>query len=132
MHTRIVESEVISDDDKESQANQFAAEFLMRDLPLMKRRWLVSKHAIIHRAQEMQCITPQTAQYYYITLSRNGESKQETVWVDCDRPVIVNKLLSLHRNALQYTDKDLENIMGLYPRQIVEDDPDSPKIKLSL
>ena len=146
MHTRIVESEVISDDDKESQANQFAAEFLMprvrcvsefydlkmRDLPLMKRRWLVSKHAIIHRAQELQCITPQTAQYYYITLGRNGESKQETVWVDCDRPVIVNKLLALHRNALQYTDKDLENIMGLYPRQIVEDDTDSPKIKLSL
>lgn len=146
MHTRIVESAVVSDDDKEDEANQFAAEFLMprvccakefydlklRDLPFLKRRWLVSKHAIIHHAQEMQCITPQTAQYYYITLSRNGESKNETVWVDCDRPVIVNKLLALHRNALQYTDKDLENIMGLYPRQIADCDSDSPKIKLSL
>jgi Zn-dependent peptidase ImmA (M78 family)/DNA-binding Xre family transcriptional regulator len=146
MHTRCPESNEIHDDVQEMQANQFAAEFLMpmmrcksdffdlkmRDLPMMKRKWLVSKHAIIHRAKELGCISESTAQYYYITLGRNGERKQETVWVDCDIPVVVQKLMSLHRNALHYSDADLANIMGLYPRQVIDANSNSPKLKLSL
>lgn len=131
---------------QELQANNFAAEFLMprdrcgadfydlkvRDLPFLKRKWLVSKHAIIHRAAELGCITDKTASYLYITLGRNGESKKETVWVDCDRPVMVQKMVALHRNALNYSDEELSRILGLYPAQIVDALPDSPKLKLSL
>lgn len=131
---------------QEVQANNFAAEFLMprdrcgadfydlkmRDLPFLKRKWLVSKHAIIHRAEELGCISEKTASYYYITLGRNGERKHESVWVDCDRPVMVEKMMTLHRNALGYSDTELTNIMGLFPDQVVEATPDFPKLRLSL
>lgn len=146
MHLRRGEKPAESEDEQEDQANQFAAEFLMprdvcgrdfyglkfRELAFWKRKWLVSKAAIIHRAAELGCITASTAQYYYITMGRIGEKKQESVWVDCDRPVMVQKMVTLHRNALGYSDEELTQIMGLYPNQVVESTPDSPKLKLSL
>lgn len=146
MHLRRNDRPAESEDEQEKQANQFAAEFLMprevcgrdfyglkfRELAFWKRKWLVSKQAIIHRAAELGCITAATARYYYITLGRIGEKKQESVWVDCDRPVVVQKMVTLHRTALGYTDDQLTQLMGLYPSQVVEATPDSPKLKLSL
>lgn len=116
-----------AEDDKEREANEFASEFLLpknlckqdlfglkyKDLGLRKLYWKVSKAALIHRAQELDCIQPQTAQYLYITLGRNGERKNETINVAIDEPQILKKMTNLHLTELNYSMSELSDIVGL-------------------
>ncbi len=117
---------------KEIEANQFAAEFLMpesqckedlfnlkyKDLGMKKFYWKVSKAAIIFRAKELKCISDETATYLYVTLGRNGERKKETVIVPIDTPQIVKKMYNLHVSDLHYSEEALTDITGLMPKDI--------------
>lgn len=118
--------------DKEREANEFAAEFLMpkelckmdffnlkyNGLALRKTYWKVSKAAIIYRARELNCISEQTKKYLFVTLGRNGERKQEAVEVSIDSPTIVYKMTKLHLNELKYSMEELSNLIGLSPSEI--------------
>lgn len=121
-----------AEETKEQEANEFASEFLMpesqckldlfglkyKDLGLRKQYWKVSKAALIHRAQELNCIPAQTAQYLYITLGRNGERKNESVNVSIDEPQILKKMTDLHVTELKYTMEELSDIVGLGIQEI--------------
>jgi Zn-dependent peptidase ImmA (M78 family) len=89
-----------------------------KDLGLRKQYWKVSKAALIHRAQELNCIPAQTAQYLYITLGRNGERKNESVNVSIDEPQILKKMTDLHVTELKYTMEELSDIVGLGIQEI--------------
>lgn len=118
--------------DKEKEANEFAAEFLMpkelcktdffnlkyNGLALRKAYWKVSKAAIIYRARELNCISEETKRYLFITLGRNGERKQESVEVNIDSPTIVRKMAKLHLNELEYSMEELSDLIGLSPSEI--------------
>ena len=113
-------------DEMEREANLFASEFLMpqevcvsdfsnlkmKDLPALKQKYLVSKASIIHRANELGCISDCTAKYFYITLGRNNERKEELGNVFIDRPTIISKMLGLHTNGLGYSDEEMSDMLG--------------------
>ena len=117
---------------KEIEANQFAGEFLMpasqckedlfnlkyKDLSIKKQYWKVSKAAIIYRAKELRCIPEETARYMYVTLGRNGERKNEAVQVPIDSPKIVRMMYDLHVTELDYSPKEMSDIVGLVARDI--------------
>ena len=121
-----------AEETKEQEANEFASEFLMpesqckldlfglkyKDLGLRKQYWKVSKAALIHRAQELNCIPAQTAQYLYIQLGRSGERKNESVNVSIDEPQILKKMTDLHVTELKYTMEELSDIVGLGVQEI--------------
>lgn len=123
-----------SEEEKEEEANLFAAEFLLpratcitdlsnmrlRDLPELKSKWMVSKAFLIHRAKELCCISENTSKYYYITLGRNGEKKQESGYVPIDRPTILNKMIGLHLNSLAYSMDEMSDMLGLCKDEILE------------
>lgn len=118
--------------DKEKEANEFAAEFLMpkelcktdffnlkyNGLALRKVYWKVSKAAIIYRARELNCISEETKRYLFITLGRNGERKQESVEVNIDSPTIVCKMTKLYLDELNYSMEELSNLIGLSSSEI--------------
>lgn len=123
-----------SEEEKEEEANLFAAEFLLpratcitdlsnmrlRDLSELKSKWMVSKAFLIHRAKELCCINENTSKYYYITLGRNGEKKQESGYVPIDRPTILNKMIGLHLNNLAYSMEELSDMLGICSDEILE------------
>ena len=133
MHSRSTNIQK-SGDEMEREANLFAAEFLLprencisdlcnlkyKDLPALKQKYLVSKAFIIHRASELECITESTAKYFYITLVRNKEKKEEMGFVPIDRPSIISKMIGMHVNGLGYSYEELSDILGLYPDEIRE------------
>lgn len=117
---------------KEKEANDFASEFLMprslckedffdikyKDLDLRKMYWKVSKAAIIYRAKELNCISESTATYFFVTLGRNGERKNESVVVSIDEPQIIKKMTQLHIDELDYSLEELSNVIGLNVSEI--------------
>lgn len=123
-----------SEDEKEKEANMFAGEFLlprseciselsnmrMRDLPNLKKKWLVSKASIIHRAHELGCIDENTGRYFYITLGKNNERKCENGIVPIDRPVILSKMIRIHLDELGYTLDELSKILGICEDELKE------------
>lgn len=134
--------------DKEKEANEFAAEFLMpkelcktdffnlkyNGLALRKAYWKVSKAAIIYRARELNCISEETKKYLFITLGRNGERKQESVEVNIDSPTIVRKMAKLHLDELEYPMEELSDLIGLSPSEIkaylLQETPKNAELKI--
>lgn len=126
MHTS--DDFIISDGrDKESEANKFASEFLMpsdfitnslRGLKLsylveLKRYWLTSMSSLIRRARDLKCITNDKYQYYNIELSRRGYKKKEPVDVYIDRPKLYYEAYRLHKDELEYSDKEIASAFCL-------------------
>jgi len=126
MHTS--DDFIISDErDKESEANRFASEFLMpsdfitnslRGLKLsylveLKRYWLTSMSSLIRRARDLKCITNDKYQYYNIELSRRGYKRKEPVDVYIDRPKLYYEAYRLHKDELEYSDKEIASAFCL-------------------
>lgn len=119
---------IISDcRDKEDEANRFASEFLMpadfisnslRGLKLsylveLKRYWLTSMASLIRRAKDLKCITNDKYQYFNIELSRRGYRKNEPVSVYIDSPKLYNEAYKLHKEDLNYSDKEMADAFNL-------------------
>lgn len=124
-----------SDDDKDEEANEFAGEFLLpksqcqsdlwnlkyKDLALKKMQWMVSKAFIVYRAAQLGCITKSTRDYFYVTLGRNGEKKNETGFVPLDQPQSLRKMTDIHLSELGYSKKELSDWLGISDEDIVKD-----------
>ena len=87
-------------------------------MSIKKQYWKVSKAAIIYRAKELRCIPEETARYMYVTLGRNGERKNEAVQVPMDSPKIVRMMYDLHGTELDYSPKEMSDIVGLVARDV--------------
>lgn len=124
-----------SDDEQDKEADEFAAEFLLpknqcesefwdlryKDLSMKKSQWMVSKAFIIRRAAQLGCIPSSTQKYFFITLGRNGERKEETVFVPLDQPQSLRKMTDIHLNELGYSTKELSEWLGISEEDIVLD-----------
>lgn len=109
------------DRDKESEAFEFAAEFLMPEDEIrnslfelklsylfpLKQTWLVSMAAIIRRAKELKCITADKYKYLNVELSRRGYKKQEPGGVFIDSPRAFKEAYMLFKTELGYSDQEL-------------------------
>lgn len=127
---------------KENEAFEFAAEFLMpedeirhslKDLKLsylypLKQAWLVSMAAIVKRAKELECITDERYRFFNIELSRKGYKKNEPGFVYIDIPHLFNEAYTLFKTELGYSDKELADAFYL-PIEVIKEYC-SPKLHL--
>ncbi len=127
--------------DKESEANLFAAEFLMpqdaiknslrslkfNDLGMLKSYWLTSMASIVRRSKMLNCIDDNKYKYFSIEMSRNGWRKKEPIEVFIDKSSCFKNAVNIFKNELNYSENDFINFSSL-PKDVLEDLFDSDKI----
>ena len=114
-------------DKVEKEADVFASEFLMpyldcrgdllnlqfKNLGTLKSYWKVSKAAITYKAYKIGYLTPSRYKTFMIELSRSGERKTESDFVDIDAPVLIDKVINAHLNQLHYSREELLNVLSI-------------------
>lgn len=113
--------------DEEKETKEFAGEFLMpyldcrndlmdlrySRLGILKSYWKVSKAAIVYRAKDIHGITNERYTNLNIELSKNGEKKRETGFVDISEPKLITLIVNVHENELGYSLDEMLNLLGL-------------------
>jgi len=146
MHLRSNNLE-IDEFEAEKQANKFAAEFMLpisdckkdflnlkyKDLSMLKQFWKMSKASILYRAFEIGSISQNTFRYYFMTLNKTGERKNESGIISIAPPVILNKMVDLHLNVLGYNRNEMTELLGLYCDEITTsfDTTDAKRLKIA-
>lgn len=116
--------------DEEKEANEFAGEFLMpyldcredlrnlnyRQLDILKAYWKVSKVAILRRALEIKMISKERYTYLNIELSRNGEKKRESGFIELAQPKLMKLMVKTHQEDLEYSQSEMLELLGLDER----------------
>ena len=116
-----------TDRDEEKEANEFAGEFLMpyldcrndlmdlryNQLGTLKSYWKVSKAAIVYRAKNIYAITGERYTNLNIELSKNGEKKKETGFIDISEPKVVTLMINVHENNLGYSLNEMIELLGV-------------------
>lgn len=123
---------VPDDDEKmEGEAHRFAASFLMpaqeikpylsvvrlSGLGRVKAYWKVSIKALIRRAFDIKIITP--SQYKSLSIQYNSTFKQgEPVEIEMERPFLLNKIITFHREKLGYSVAELGELLAFRPEDV--------------
>jgi len=113
----------------ESQADEFASEFLMpeseirpylRDLSLeklatLKQYWKVSMAALLKRASDLSEITTRQARNLWTQMSKAGYRLREPVEVDLQKepPNLLNEIIITYIADMKYTAKELAELLCL-------------------
>lgn len=132
---------VNSNRDKEKEANEFAAEFLLPESETkrafvgltvkrayeFKPYWLTSMGAIVQRAKQLGCITMDKYKLLRIEFSRRSWNKKEPISVYIDKPTVFNKMYDLIVNSLHYNSENMVKSMGI-PIDIINEIFARPKI----
>jgi len=112
---------------EETEANEFAGEFLMpyldcrndlmnlkySQLGVLKSYWKVSKAAIAYRAKSINGITSDRYTYLNIELSKNGEKKKETGFIGISEPKLIPLIIDVHENQLGYSLSEMLHLLGI-------------------
>ena len=67
----------------------------------------------IDQAKEMGLLGDSQYRYYMMQLSKSGQRKKETEFIDIDDPSLLKKIVKVHLEDLEYSKKELENLTGL-------------------
>ena len=120
------------DDQREREADRFAAEFLMPAkeirpylkapklgvLTRVKAYWKVSIASLIRRAFDLKLITP--SQYKSLNIQyRKNYHDEEPHYIEVETPKRLTAMVRFHLNNLSYTSSDLAELLCL-PRDDVE------------
>jgi Zn-dependent peptidase ImmA (M78 family)/transcriptional regulator with XRE-family HTH domain len=113
----------------ESEANRFAAEFLMptsdilkdfHNLSLdkflhLKMHWKASIHAIVYKAHTAGRLTESAYRYYLVQMAKRGWRTKEPVELVSpqERPRALQQVLRAHLGPLKYSLNDLSIVLGL-------------------
>lgn len=117
--------QLVPDAECESEADVFAAEFLMpatdirpflgnldmHDLVALKKHWRVSMQAVLKRAEDVERIKPFRAKRLWIEISRRGYRKHEPVELPVETPTLVRKMVRLHLDELGYDEGELASTL---------------------
>ena len=131
--------------DKETEANNFASEFLMpantikseirylkmNNLYDLKKYWLTSMSSIIRRSKDLGCIDDNRYRFFMIEMSRSGYSKKEPVDVFIDNPHNFRYVLNIMKEELGYSKDDFSNYLKL-PKDIINNLLFSDEMKLKI
>jgi Zn-dependent peptidase ImmA (M78 family) len=82
-------------------------------LGTLKSYWKVSKAAIIYRAKSSNGITSDRYTNLNIELSKNGERKKESGFVDISEPKIISLIINTHENELGYSLEEMLKLLGI-------------------
>ena len=108
--------------DLESEADDFAAEFLLpeRDvradladltiskLAMLKRYWRVSMAMLLKRAQDLETITPNRARTLWKQMAPYRTHEPPQLEPDGERPALLRELAESHERDLGYTREDMQ------------------------
>jgi Zn-dependent peptidase ImmA (M78 family) len=120
----------------ESEANEFASEFLMpreeigkhldsmtiEKAARLKAQWRVSMHAIIYRAQKLGKISERHAMRLFQLMGAKGYRKREPVEIPFEEPNTVRTLMKVHRDHHHYSDADLQRLIFHFDPQFYSQD----------
>jgi Zn-dependent peptidase ImmA (M78 family)/DNA-binding XRE family transcriptional regulator len=134
--------------DFESEANELPGELFMptrecsadlaklgyNQLTGLKAYWGMSKASIIYKAKSLGLISESTYKYLMIELSRRGERKSEQGFVEIDKPTILQMVIDLLHNELDYSEQDIADKLCMpiedYKRLFTEDKGIEPLVKV--
>jgi Zn-dependent peptidase ImmA (M78 family) len=116
-----------ADREAEVEANEGAAEFLMpymdcrndlqglrySQLSILKQYWGVSKAMALFRAKEINAISADKCTNMYIELSRHGERKKETGFVELESPTLIDLIIQTYQKELGYSVNDILQILSI-------------------
>ncbi len=134
----------------ESEANEFASEFLMpreevakhldsmtlEKAARLKGQWRVSMHAIVYRAQKLGKISERHATRLFKMMGAKGYRKREPIEIPFEEPNTVKQLMKVHRDHHRYSDSDLRRLIFHFDPQFYSEDHvplppvDVPTLKL--
>jgi Zn-dependent peptidase ImmA (M78 family)/DNA-binding XRE family transcriptional regulator len=108
MHLRTIAT---FDRDEESEAFEFASEFLMPESEIrsslisrltlekladLKRIWKVSMAAILYWSEKLKYVTPNQSRYLWAQYSSLGYKKNEPISIQIDTPTLVARMVHLY------------------------------------
>lgn len=113
-------------EDMESQADRFAAEFLMprreiksslrdlrlQQLPALKVQWKVSMMALIKRAADTGQISERRYRSLCTELSAQGWRMHEPVPIESEKPTVLNQIINIHLKEHGYTIAELSQMVN--------------------
>lgn len=119
-------------DDMESQADRFAAEFLlpavelkgslrnlkMQQLPPFKTQWKVSMAAIIKRAFDLNQITERQYRSLFTEMSVQGWRTKEPVDIPVESPTVFYDILDAHLETHGYTTAELARLVNAREQRV--------------
>lgn len=114
-------------EDVEQEADRFATEFLMpkneiknslRNLNFnklgdLKRYWKVSMRSLVRRARDLGHLNNQEYRNFQINFSKRGMSKSEPIPLPEEKPFVLNHIIKLHLNELEYSEDELARVVNL-------------------
>jgi len=114
-------------ENREEEANRFAAEFLMPardiepyldDLSLpklagLKIQWRVSMAALLKRAQTLSTITQTQARNLWVQLSRYKQREPEELDIPIETPRLYREIIDVYQRELDYDVSELCNLLRL-------------------
>lgn len=135
--------------EQETEANQFAAAFLMPAKEIiydffesslqrfmdLKGYWGTSIQALVYRAWQLGKLTDRQYKYFVVELSKRGFRKTEPLEPThlAEKPTTLRWVIEAHLNDLGYSPNELGEMFGLEERDLrrmYPIGPDRPKLKL--
>lgn len=137
--------------DIETQANRFAAEFLMPEasiraelsgrttlqkLAALKPRWKVSMQALARRAFDLDIVTERKYRSLMTQFSKLGWRKSEPVRVAPEIPTVIQSIISHYLGPKRFTEKDLSALTICHEHQFRRDfldkqSPPGPNLRIA-
>lgn len=130
----------------EQEADRFASEFLMPEKDIknslrnlnfnklgdLKRYWKVSMRSLVRRARDLDLIDQQEYRNFQINFSRRGMAKSEPIALPEEKPYVMNQIVKLHLNELDYSEEELARVVNLdlteFQDRFIEQE--TPKLKI--
>jgi len=117
--------------DIEREADRFAGEFLMPakqigphltqlslpKLAALKSYWKVAMQAIIVRAHVLGRITERHYRSLFTLIGKRGFRTNEPVYIPPEEPVLLEKIIKVHRQDHNYSIANLSSLVGLHEHE---------------
>ncbi len=119
--------------DEEEEAFRFGIEFLMplsecqyemndklsiEKLADLKRIWKISMQSILYRAQKQELVSYNRCRYLWSLFSARGWRKQEPIEIAKESPTLINRMIKLFTDKLNYTKEEISKIFSLNIKEI--------------
>ncbi len=114
--------------DEESEAFEFASEFLMPDsevrhylkrkitfslLAELKQIWKISMQSIVVTAAHRGYVSPNQYRYLMSQFNARGIKKKEPIYIPPEFPTLVKRMINLFEDELKYSSQEIANIFCL-------------------
>jgi len=117
--------------DMESEADRFAAEFLMpahdikpelrpttlARLAVLKGYWRVSMAALLKRAGDLKVISERQRQSLWTQMSKEGYKKIEPLPIEEEKPTVLTDILDVYRHSHGYTLAEMSALVASYEHE---------------